>query len=150
MNVFGEHLHAWSGRRAQDQTLRWQAFARYSGIYCSHQSSPSLKWHLLTHMEIKCAHVAARLCRDVTSRMKTLIVALNRDTYFVRVECVAFWWVRRKKSTRTRSSTVTSQQPIEGKRANYKALCEDEITLTHLFRLHPLQKRGNSNTRFIR
>jgi hypothetical protein len=34
MNVFGEHLCTWSDRRAQDQTLRWQAFASSSGICC--------------------------------------------------------------------------------------------------------------------
>jgi hypothetical protein len=34
MNVFGEYLHAWSGRRAQDQTLRWRAFALSCGMRC--------------------------------------------------------------------------------------------------------------------
>jgi hypothetical protein len=32
MNVFGEHLHAWSDRRAQDQTLRFRAYAPSSSI----------------------------------------------------------------------------------------------------------------------
>jgi hypothetical protein len=35
MNVFGEHLCTWSGRRAQDQTLRWRACAPASSIFPS-------------------------------------------------------------------------------------------------------------------
>jgi hypothetical protein len=37
MNVFGEHLYAWSGRRAQDQTLRLRAYAPSADILCPHQ-----------------------------------------------------------------------------------------------------------------
>jgi hypothetical protein len=37
MNVFGEHVHAWSDRQAQDQTLRWRAFAPSSDMCCPHQ-----------------------------------------------------------------------------------------------------------------
>jgi hypothetical protein len=33
MNVFGEHFYAWSGRRAQDQTLRLRACAPSSSIF---------------------------------------------------------------------------------------------------------------------
>jgi hypothetical protein len=35
MNVFGEHLCTWSGRRAQDQTLRWRVFALSSYVDAS-------------------------------------------------------------------------------------------------------------------
>jgi hypothetical protein len=32
MNVFGEHVHAWSVRRAQDQTLRLMSRTSYRNI----------------------------------------------------------------------------------------------------------------------
>jgi hypothetical protein len=46
INVFGEHLHAWSGRRAQDQTLRWRACVAPS--YRAMRFDRALRWRALS------------------------------------------------------------------------------------------------------
>jgi hypothetical protein len=68
MNLFGEHLHAWSGRQAQDQTLRCPALMPYSGMYCSHSNRCRGKAQMLANVV---AFAWQRLSR---SRTKTLIM----------------------------------------------------------------------------